>query len=274
MKEKNPKKGNVLEGEVQTPQPEIETEVEIEEIEKNEETGTTESSTQKGKSKHLKELILLLVAVICIATGVFLLLRRPVTEIIRTEEAVTIIEKIEAGAETIIVKSDEFVIEGEGYEIFDDVIDYQAPEQAETTLPEEVVLTAAGTIQIEAIDLNLPLWDDAGVVPLRYGAGILVDSVLPGEEGNLVILGHRMKTYGSLFNRLSEMKIGDEVIIETIDGVRYVYIVDEIQSAIKPKELPNYIKQSDDDGIRLTLVTCTPAGVGTHRLIVIAHLAE
>jgi sortase A len=267
MKEKNNKKGDFLESDVRKP---------LIASENDSETATEAdigSSPKTRKNKHLKELLLLLVAVICIAAGVFFLLRRPVTEKIRTLEEVTIIEKIEAGEETIIVKSDAFVVEGEGYEIFDDTIDFQNPDETEATLPENVVLTAAGTIQMDAIDLNLPLWDDAGVVPLRYGAGILVDSVLPGQEGNLVILGHRMKTYGSLFNRLGEIKIGDEVIIDSTDGNKYVYIVDQIESAIKPSALPDYIEQSNNDGVRLTLVTCTPTGVGTHRLIIIAHLA-
>lgn len=233
-----------------------------------------EDTPKKAKSKHLKGLVLLLVAAICVAVGVYFLLRRPLTEKLRIVEKEKIVEKIEAGAETIIVKKDAFVIEGEGYEIFEDTIDFQNPEDVVAALPDDVVLTAAGTIQMDAIDLNLPLWDDAGVVPLRYGAGILADSVLPGQEGNLVILGHRMKTYGSLFNRLGEIKIGDEVIIETADGTQYVYIVDQIESAIKPSALPEYIKQSDSDGVRLTLVTCTPTGVGSHRLIIIAHLAK
>lgn len=240
-------------------------------------TDTTEdkevSPAPKQKS-HMKELLLLLVAVICLASGVILLLRRPVTEKIRSEKEEKIIEKIEAGAETIIVRSDAFVVEGEGYEIFDDAIDLQRTEETMATLPEDIVLTAAGTIQIEAIDLDLPLWDDAGVVPLRYGAGILANSVLPGQEGNLVVLGHRMKTYGSLFNRLGEIKIGDEVIIKATDGNTYVYIVDQIESAIKPSVLKDYIGQSDTDGVRLTLVTCTPTGVGSHRLIIIGHLTK
>jgi len=233
-----------------------------------------EDTSKKAKSKHLKGLALLLIAVICISLGGYLLFRRPVTEKLRIIEKEKIVEKIEAGAETIIVKKDAFVIEGEGYEFFEDTIDFQNTDDVISALPEDVVLTAAGTIQMNAIDLNLPLWDDADVVSLRYGAGILKGSVPPGQEGNLVILGHRMKTHGSLFNRLGEIKIGDEVIIETMDGITYVYIVDQIESAIDPSDLPDYIKQSDSDGFRLTLVTCTPTGVGSHRLIIIAHLAE
>ena len=268
MKEKDNNKGVFQESDIRKPLSTSENDIETEE------ENTTATPKKTEKNKQLTNLLILLVAVIFIAAGVYLLLRRPVTEELRIVEKEKIVEKIEAGAETIIVKKDAFVVEGEGYEIFEDTDYFQSPEDIVDALPEEVVLTATGTIQMDSIDLDLPLWDDAGVVPLRYGAGILKDSVLPGQEGNLVILGHRMKTYGSIFNRLGEIKIGDEVIIETTDGNIYVYIVDQIESAIKPSALPDYIEQSDSDGVRLTLVTCTPTGVGSHRLIVIAHLAE
>lgn len=232
-----------------------------------------ENTGNRTTRKWLR-LLLLLIAFICVAAGAFLLFRRPAIEKMRIIKEEKIVKKIEDGDENIIVKRDDFIIEGEEYEFFDEAKILRKPATDIFALPEDVVLTATGTIQIKSIDLKLPLWDDAGIVPLRYGAGILQGSVLPGQEGNLVVLGHRMKTRGSLFNRLGEMKIGDDVIIETTDGIPYTYIVDEIQSAVDPADLTNYIGQSDDDGIRLTLVTCTPIGVGSHRLIIIAYLAK
>lgn len=87
-------------------------------------------------------------------------------------------------------------------------------------------------------------------------------------------MGHRMKAYGSLFNRLGEMKLGDEIKIIVEDGTSYIYVVDEILEKLNPSELPTVIEPDIDDGKRVTLVTCTPTGVGSHRLIVIGHLAE
>jgi len=83
-------------------------------------------------------------------------------------------------------------------------------------------------------------------------------------------MGHRMKRYGSLFNRLGEVQIGDTIRVSAGDSI-YEYIVDEIET-ISPSELSAYIGVSEE-GCRITLITCTPTGVGTHRLLVIGHLA-
>lgn len=224
-----------------------------------------------------------LVAIICVSGGIWLLVRRPITETERNESVKKFVEIIESGAPTIIVDRDDFAVEGEGYEIFDG----ESPEGGQPpptepldpqddvfTLPEKITLTAVGTISMDAIGMKLALWDDAGIVPLRYGAGIYKESVLPGENGNLVILGHRMKTYGSIFNRLGEVALGDEIQITMMDGTVYTYTTDRIVDELPPKELPEYMKQEGVEGAQITLITCTPTGVGTHRLLVIGHLEE
>ena len=223
---------------------------------------------------------ILTAAVLCVLAGVLLLAQRPVIEKQRTESARQMVGKIQMGEQTVIVERDEFAVEGEGYEFFEDDVADEGdpagpldPEDVLFALPEQVTLTALGTISIESIDLNLPMWDDAGIIPLRYGAGVYKDSVMPGEVGNLVILGHRMKTYGSIFNRLDEVKVDDEVVILTMDGISHTYIVDQIIEALDPNKLPDYLTQEVSQGKQITLVTCTPTGVGSHRLIIIGHIA-
>lgn len=225
----------------------------------------------RNRKRLAVEIFLLVVIVACIVGAVFLLVRKPVEEIKRTEEAKTVIQQIDAGLVTIIVGRDDFEVEGEGYEILTDGDSQLDSEAAIFELPEEVVLTTIGIIEMESIDLRLPLWDDAGIIPLRYGAGVQEGSVQPGETGNLVILGHRMKTYGSLFNRLGEIIIGAQIIISTMDGKTHVYTVDEIIPELLPSSLPEYISQDAASGKQVTLVTCTPTGIGTYRLIIIAH---
>ncbi len=236
--------------------------------------------TGKGARGKVIRVLILTAAILCVIAGVILLVRRPVIEKRRVESAREIVEKIQMGEQTMIVERDELAVEGEGYEFFEDEYADEEdpagpldPEDVLFALPEKVTLTALGTISIESIDLNLALWDDAGIVPLRYGAGVYKKSVMPGEEGNLVILGHRMKAYGSIFNRLDEVKVDDEVVIVTMDGISHTYIVDQIIEALLPSKLPNYMKQEGSQGVQITLVTCTPTGVGSHRLLVIGHLA-
>ena len=136
-------------------------------------------------------------------------------------------------------------------------------------------LRAYGTISIPSIGCELPLWDGAGKVELRYGAGRMPGSSEAGAPGNLVIFGHRMRRYGSIFNRLGEVCIGDSIVIEH-SVQAFTYTVDAIET-IEPSSLSAYIgmeKEGDPGSCRITLITCTPIGVGSHRLIITGHLAS
>ncbi|MBO4688533.1 MAG: class D sortase [Clostridiales bacterium] len=137
----------------------------------------------------------------------------------------------------------------------------------------EYTLIAYGTLCIPSIDCNIPLWEGAGVIELRYGAGRMPLSCEAGQPGNLIIFGHRMRRDGSLFNRLGEVCIGDTILIER-EGIPYTYLIDQIET-IEPSRLSYYMHLEDEGpGCRITLITCTPIGVGTHRLLVIGHLAS
>ena len=136
-------------------------------------------------------------------------------------------------------------------------------------------LRAYGTIVIPSIDCELPLWDGAGKFELRYGAGRMPGSSEAGAPGNLVIFGHRMRRYGSIFNRLGEVCIGDSIVIERAGQV-FTYTVDAIET-IELSSLSAYIgmeKEGDPGSCRITLITCTPIGVGSHRLVITGHLAS
>lgn len=238
------------------------------------------SDSAKKKSKQLIfRVIVLTIGLACLGTGIFLLVRRPYIEKKRVEKASDIVESIQVGSVVVKVKTDDFEVEGEAYEDAYEAVDENGNsidfESELFDLPAEVELRAIGTITIESIECILPLWDEASVVALRYGAGVLnIEKSAPGQNGNLVILGHRMKTFGSLFNRLGEVKIGDEIEIVVADGTSFVYVVDEIIEKLNPSEIPTVVNPDIDDGKRVTLVTCTPTGVGSHRLIIIGHLAE
>lgn len=136
-------------------------------------------------------------------------------------------------------------------------------------------LRAYGTIVIPSIDCELPLWDGAGKVELRYGAGRMPGSSEAGVQGNLVIFGHRMRRYGSIFNRLGDVSIGDSIVIEH-SGQAFTYTVDAIDT-VEPSSLSAYIgmeNEGDPGSCRITLITCTPIGVGSHRLVITGHLAS
>ena len=79
-----------------------------------------------------------------------------------------------------------------------------------------------------------------------------------------------MVTYGRHFNRLDELKQGDEVILYNMEGDRFVYVVTGAE-VIEPGNLVDKLYEHSE-GFQLTLVTCTPTGVGSQRLLVYAEL--
>ncbi len=147
----------------------------------------------------------------------------------------------------------------------------RTPTASSSSGSEEYTLISYGTLLIPSIDCDLPLWDGAGKVELRYGVGRMPLSCEAGEKGNLVIFGHRMKKKGSIFNRLGEVSYGDAVIVNR-NGRSFTYIVDQIE-VIEPSLLSRYIAMGEGEK-RITLITCTPTGVGSHRLLVIGHLSS
>jgi sortase A len=102
-------------------------------------------------------------------------------------------------------------------------------------------------------------------------------SAYPGNPGNTVINGHR-DILGSVFRNLNKVEVGDEIKIYVGD-VEYPYIVTErlivpeaFASARQREENLRLIGYMPEE--RLTLVTCTPIGLATHRLLVIAKPPE
>ncbi|MBR5416884.1 MAG: class D sortase [Clostridiales bacterium] len=195
-------------------------------------------------------------------------------------------EDIRDGSEVFLVDPDSLPVWGEEDEVFGDTDGESGsasdPYGAESDPPfgssgsrssgdPTYTLTSYGTISIPSIDLELPVWDGAGIIELRYGAGRMPLSCEAGYQGNLVIFGHRMRRYGSIFNRLGEVNVGDSISVSR-KGSSYTYVVDETIT-IDPSELSYYIgMQGEGDACSITLITCTPIGVGTQRLLVIGHL--
>ena len=104
---------------------------------------------------------------------------------------------------------------------------------------------------------------------LAKALGHMEGTALPGNSGNCVIAGHRNYSFGLHFNRLNEVTVGDEITIALKEEL-YNYTVIEIK-VVEPEEL--WVLDQTDDA-RLTLITCTPIYIGSHRLIVVAELTD
>lgn len=121
-------------------------------------------------------------------------------------------------------------------------------------------------LRIPSIDSENVVTEGTSKEALKAALGHESDTVLPGEVGNCVIAGHRNYTFGKFFNRLEEVEIGDMIYIDTPTDT-YSYRVYEIKT-VKPEDVE--ILENTDQEI-LTLYTCTPIYIATHRLVVVSE---
>lgn len=126
-----------------------------------------------------------------------------------------------------------------------------------------------GTIKIPKISVNLPIYHGTSQTALASGAGHLYGSSLPvgGDGTHSVITGHRGLVNAMMFTRLDEMKTGDFFYIEVM-GETLGYEVDRI-TVINPDDTSQLKIVPGED--RVTLMTCTPYGVNTQRLLISGH---
>lgn len=130
-------------------------------------------------------------------------------------------------------------------------------------------LIAIGKIDIPRIEASLPVVEGAGKTELKYAVGHVGGTADFGRVGNCVLAGHRNLRFGSMFNRMGEMEVGDDIYVTMRDGSIARYVVYETLE-VRPGD--NQISNYQKDERRLTLVTCTPLGVGSHRLLIRARL--
>ena len=125
-----------------------------------------------------------------------------------------------------------------------------------------------GTIRIPKISVRLPIYHGTSESALASGAGHLYGSSLPvgGKSTHAVLTGHRGLVEAAMFTRLDEMRVGDYFYIEVM-GRTLGYQVNRI-TVIEPNDTSQLKIVPGED--RVTLMTCTPYGVNTHRLLVSA----
>ncbi len=123
-----------------------------------------------------------------------------------------------------------------------------------------------GTIKIPVIDVNLPIYKDTSEEFLLKGVGYLNGTSFPsgGESTHCALTGHSAIPTAKLFTDLENLKIGDALFIIVLDEIN-AYIVDKIKVVLPSETSDLKIEQGKD---YTSLITCTPYGVNTHRLLV------
>ena len=123
-----------------------------------------------------------------------------------------------------------------------------------------------GYVQISAIGVNLPVYHSVDEGVLQIAVGHIPGSSLPvgGERVHSILSGHRGLPSAKLFSDLDQMQEGDVFTVTVLDET-ITYMVDQIRIVL-PEETDELAIQSGKD--YCTLVTCTPYGINTHRMLV------
>lgn len=126
-----------------------------------------------------------------------------------------------------------------------------------------------GVLSFPAIDAELPIFHGTDPDTLDRGLGHLYGTAVPvgGAGTHSVLTGHSGLVHATLFTHLDRAEEGDRFTITALDQV-LTYEVDQVR-VVLPSETEDVVAVPGEDLV--TLVTCTPTGVNTHRLLVRGH---
>lgn len=123
-----------------------------------------------------------------------------------------------------------------------------------------------GWVHIPSISANLPIYHGTADETLSKGAGHLHGSALPvgGDSSHSVITAHSGRANARLFSDLGQVEVGDVFYVDVLNERFYYEVVETV--IVKPDEGDRLRRIEGHDYV--TLITCTPTGVNTHRLLV------
>lgn len=126
-----------------------------------------------------------------------------------------------------------------------------------------------GSIEIPAIDVKLPIYHGTSETVLQVGIGHIEGTSLPigGPSTHSVLSGHRGLPSALLFSNLDKVVLGDRFYLYVLNE-KLTYEVDQILT-VEPSDIDALSIEHDQDFC--TLVTCTPYGINSHRLLVRGH---
>lgn len=129
-----------------------------------------------------------------------------------------------------------------------------------------------GYVEIDKIDVRLPVYHTVEDTVLQIAVGHLPETSLPtGGKGNHTALsGHRGLPSAKLFTDLDKLTDGDLFVLTVLDRV-LTYEVDQIK-IVNPEEVEDLAIDPNED--YCTLITCTPYGVNSHRMLIRGHRTD
>ncbi|MBQ8974409.1 MAG: class C sortase [Oscillospiraceae bacterium] len=128
---------------------------------------------------------------------------------------------------------------------------------------------AMGYVEIPKINVSMPIYHTTNTDVLQFAAGHIPGTSLPvgGEGTHCAVSGHRGLPSARLFTDLDKLQVGDVFTVNVLKN-RLTYEVDRIL-IVEPENMEALEIEPGAD--LMTLVTCTPYGVNTHRLLVRGH---
>lgn len=152
---------------------------------------------------------------------------------------------------------------------------FALPPELQARYNHELILSANGLmgyVEIPSIGVSLPIYHGTSEGVLQIGVGHIEWSSLPtgGANTHCVLSGHRGLPSAKLFTDLNKLREGDTFTLNILNEVM-TYEVDQILIVV-PNDLKELVISEGNDFC--TLVTCTPYGVNTHRMLVRGHRIE
>ncbi len=167
-----------------------------------------------------------------------------------------------------LARADEYNRQAAEAPILDPWLESQRPNtpQYSNYLSQLDVNPVMATVKVPSADISLPIYHGTETSTLEKGVGYLFGTALPvGDEGtHTVLTGHSGLGSATMFDHLNRVKVGDVFYIEVL-GRHLKYKVTDIRTVL-PNETESLNKVAGKD--LATLITCTPYGINTHRLLV------
>ena len=230
-----------------------------------------EVKEKKGKKKKKKGSLSTIILVVILLAGVGILLYPSVSDWWNSMHATQAIAGYVTAVEDLSAQEREDAIKAaQAYNTkLLNGVDFDLTEEEYAEY--EALLDIGGTgimgyVQISAIGVNLPIYHSVDESVLQIAVGHIPGSSLPvgGERTHSVLSGHRGLPSAKLFSDLDQMVEGDTFTLNVM-GQTTTYMVDQIRIVL-PEETDELAIQPGRD--YCTLVTCTPYGVNTHRMLV------